>query len=365
MIETPATGAADALSWEPIDLTSVLDGTYRVEPPTHMKRSDGAALLYPGKVHSLQGETESFKSFIMHAEISKALGIGLRVLLIDFESDQATVVNRLRMLGAATEDIGANLHYIRPEVTPYNRTGEWDAWAQLMGNRYSLAVIDGVTEAFAVYGVKSIDNDEVTTWGRMVPRQIAQNTGAAVVVVDHVTKSEEGRGRFAIGAQAKMSYLTGASYTAEVIKPGGVGMRGEIALRVGKDRPGQVRPYGGGWRKSDRTQEVALAVIDSTTDGQIRYSLEPPRSITESLNDSKPVETMTAVCKAIEDATTPPSFRTINADVRGSQYAIKESIENLIADGFVRVEAGPNNSMRHHLLKPYPDPDTPSLKLAV
>lgn len=78
----------------------------------------------------------------------------------------------------------------------------------MLARPYDLAVIDGVTEAFAVFGVSSVDNDEVTTWGRQVPRKIAQRTGAAVVVVDHVTK---GRGRFAIGAQAKMSYLTGAS----------------------------------------------------------------------------------------------------------------------------------------------------------
>lgn len=353
----------EAPSWEPIDLTDVLNGNYRVDPPTFMKRTDSAALLYPGKVHAFQGEPESGKSLVAQAEIAQILKHGLKALLIDFESDQGTVVDRLRKLGVSPEQIRANLHYVRPEVSPINLTAEWDAWEKLMGNSYALAVIDGVTEAFAVYGVKSVDNDEVTRWGRLVPRQIAQRTGAAVVVVDHVTKDTEGRGRFAIGAQAKMSYLTGASYSVEVVAPIGVGMAGKLALRIGKDRPGLVRPYGGQWRKSDRTQEIALAVIDSTTAGQISYSLDPPRSVTESLTDSKPLELMRAVAEAIKDSPTAPSFRSINSAVRGSQYAVKEAIENLIAEGYVRVETGERNTQRHHMLKPYPN--TEALKIAV
>lgn len=362
MTDTPEEETAP--SWEPIDLTAVLNGTYRVEPPTHMKRTDSAALLYPGKVHALQGEPESGKSLVMQAEIAQILMQGLKALLIDFESDQGTVVDRLRKLGVTPQQIRDNLHYVRPEVSPYNLTSEYAAWALLLGNQYTLAVIDGVTEAFAVYGVKSVDNDEVTRWGRDVPRQLAQRTGAAVVVVDHVTKDAESRGRFAIGAQAKMSYLTGASYSVEVVAPIGVGMAGKLAIRVGKDRPGLVRPYGGQWRKSDRTQEIALAVIDSTTAGQISYTLEPPRSVTDSLKDTKPLELMQAVADAIRDSPNPPSFRSINSAVRGSQYAVKEAIENLIAEGHVRVDTGERNAQRHHLLKPYPE-NTDALKIAV
>lgn len=233
---------ADRATWAPIDLTSVLDGTYKAEPPRFMKRTDGVGLLYPGKVHSIQGEPESGKSMVMHAVIAEALGQGLRVLLLDFESDEGTVINRLKLLGAKPENIQANLDYIRPDVRPYEVAAEREEWNQILKSRYSLAVIDGVTEAFAVFGVKSIDNDEVTSWGRMVPRMIASRTGAAVVVVDHVTKNADSRGRFAIGAQAKMSYLTGTAYTVEVLTPIGVGMCGKLALRVCKDRPGLVRP---------------------------------------------------------------------------------------------------------------------------
>jgi hypothetical protein len=359
--ETPE----DLSSWVPIDLRSVLDGTYKVEPPTFMKRTDGAALLYPGKVHSIQGESESGKSMVMHAVIAEAISHGLRVLLLDFESDQGTVINRLRMLGAKPEHILANLDYLRPDVSPFEIAKEREQWHGILKNRYALAILDGVTEAFAVFGVKSIDNDEVTAWGRMVPRMIANRTGAAVAVVDHVTKDADSRGRFAIGAQAKMSYLTGASYTVEVVAPIGVGMAGKLALRVGKDRPGLVRPYGGQWRKSDRTQEIAIAAIDSTDGRTIRYTLEPPRTDAQGVDRTRLDQTMLDVAQAIQDAPRPPSFRTINASVRGGQELIREALTALEADGYIRVEHGAKNSKLHHRLKPYPDPDTHNLKIAV
>lgn len=187
-------------------------------------------------------------------ETTRQISAGHRCRYIDFESDAASVISRLLMMGASAAEISENLDYIRPDVDPVTFTDENAEWGQILQNEYAMAVIDGVTEAFAVYGVKSIDNDEVSAWGRRVPRKLASRPGAAVVVVDHVTKSAEGRGRFAIGAQAKLSYLTGAAYMVEILVPVGVGMVGQIALRVGKDRPGQVRPVSGECRKSDRTQ---------------------------------------------------------------------------------------------------------------
>ena len=327
----------------------MLNGTYKVQPPTYMQRTDGVALLYPGKVNGVHGESESGKSLLMHAVTAQELAAGRRVLFIDFESDQATVVTRILMLGATTQQISENLDYIRPECNPHALTAERQAWEQLMQTRYSLAVIDGVTEAFSVYGVGSMDNDEVSAWGRSVPRQIAQRTGAAVVLIDHVTKSSENRGRFAIGAQAKMSYLTGASYSVEVIAPIGVGMAGKLAIRIGKDRPGLVRPYGGEWRKSDRTQEVAVALIDSTDGKGINYALMPPRDFVDTTTQDKHAQLGEDILKAIQDAPTPPSFRTLDAAVRGNQGAKRAAIQELITTGRIETYPGPKNATLHRI----------------
>ena len=95
------------------------------------------------------------------------------------------------------------------------------------------------------------------------------------MLIDHVTKNSDSRGRFAIGAQAKLAGLDGAAYTIEVRKPLGRGMEGALSVRVAKDRPGAVRPNCGAYRASDRTQEAAYVVVDSTAaDGHRR-----PRSV--------------------------------------------------------------------------------------
>lgn len=361
MTESPTAVQA---SWAPIDLTSVLNGTYKVQPPTYMLRTDSAALLYPAKVHSVHGESESGKSMLMHAVAAQEIQAGRDVLLIDFESDQGTVGNRLIMLGASPGNITAHLSYVRPDCNPFAITEEGEAWRGMLNRSFSLAVIDGVTEAFSIFGVKSIDNDEVTTWGRMVPRQIAEKTGAAVVVIDHVTKDSEGRGRFAIGAQAKMSYLTGASYSVEVIQPLGVGMAGKLAIRIGKDRPGLVRPHGGTWRKSDRTQEIAVALIDSTDRKTIQYTLVPPREAVESPQVVRHEELMRQICEAIQDAPNPPSFRTLDAAVRGRADDKRAAIAELITTEHITTTPGPNRSTLHHPVKAYTR-DTLKLKKAV
>jgi hypothetical protein len=322
-----------------------------------MARTDGNYLLYRGMVHSFQGESESGKSMVSQAEVARQLRRGNRCLYVDFESDPVTIVNRLLMLGATKDDILRNLHYVNPENNPAMFSEESYAWEQLLKARYTLAVIDGVTEAFAVFGVKSIDNDEVTVWGRTVPRRLASKTGAAVVVIDHVTKSSDGRGRFAIGAQAKMSYLTGASYMVEVVSPIGVGMSGKLALRVAKDRPGQVRPISGEWRKSDRTQETAVITIDSTHEGEIRYAVNPPRHVDNGRHD----ELMQRISETIEQAPSPPSVRTILGAVRGTQETVRAALNLLIDEGFIRVEAGSRNSQKHFIVKPYREHPEPEL----
>ena len=96
------------------------------------------------------------------------------------------------------------------------------------------------------------------------PARIAARTGAAVGLIDHVTKDPTSRGRWAIGGQAKMSGLTGASYMVEVARIFGEGLCGEVVLRLGKDRPGTLKRHCGPVRKSDKTQEAARIVIDST-----------------------------------------------------------------------------------------------------
>ena len=258
-------------SWSRIDLTAVLDGSIEPARPTMMPRTDGACLVYPGLVHSVHGESESGKSWIVQHESSRQLRAGGRVLYIDAESDPVAVVSRLRLLGCTPEQITQGFDYRRPETRP---DMDLEGWEDMMSRRYDFAVIDGVTDAMSLFGRGSNDNDDIATWMRLFPRQLARATGAAVVLVDHVTKSTDGRGRFAIGGQAKMASLDGAAYSVDVVDPMGVGLKGRLRLRVAKDRPGQVRGLGSK-ASADRTQHVADFVLDSTGD-TLSATLWPP-----------------------------------------------------------------------------------------
>lgn len=348
-------------SWKPIDLTNHLNGTHKALEPSIMAREDGAFLLYPGKVHTFQGESESGKSMVAQAETARQLVMGEKCLYIDFESDASTVVDRMLKIGATTKQISENLHYINPEVTP-EAIDDLRAWGEILNSKYTLVVIDGVTEAFAVWGVKSIDNDEVTKWGRSVPRKIADSTGAAVLLIDHVTKSTEGRGRFALGAQAKMSYLTGASYTVEVISPLGVGMAGKLSLRIGKDRPGRVRPHSGDYRQSDRSQEAAVVSIDSTDPQWILYRLHKP--LPKLQGADKQQELMDRVLDYISECAAAGkkdlSFNNINKTVRGNEDSIRKAIGELVSAGRITVTQRGQSNL-HNLAPTVSDQALPSI----
>src|SRR5665648_344953 len=109
---------ADIPSWQPVDLTSYLDGTHTPVVPTLLERTDGICLFYPGLVHSLHGESESGKSLVAQYLAAQQIKAGNDVLFIDFESDAATVTDRLLMLGATPEAIREHFHYIHPEADP-------------------------------------------------------------------------------------------------------------------------------------------------------------------------------------------------------------------------------------------------------
>lgn len=264
-------------SWAPVDLGPFLDGSWEPEQPTMLKRTDGRFLIYPGLVHDFHGESESGKSLVAQALCAELMLQGQQVVYLDFESGPGPVAGRMMSLGVHPEILRALFTYIRPEVNPY-ALAEVDAFRDLLTTRPALVIIDGVTDALVQSGVGSKENDEITRWHRAVPRMITNRTGAALILIDHVSKDAE-RGRFAIGGSAKMATIDGASYTVEMVEPIGRGLRGSVVLRIGKDRPGTIRPHCGQWRAKDRTQEAATMVIDSTADpNRILFTLVPPAS---------------------------------------------------------------------------------------
>lgn len=346
-------GSSDG-GWDPIDLSDFYNGDHEPPTATLLLREDGVGLLYPGMTHSLHGESESGKSMVAQAEAVFQAEAGNRVLYLDYEADPGSVVERLRLMGLTRDGLGC-IDYLRPEVDFGSSESTQSAFDVLMGQRYGLAVIDGVTEALLQAPVKARStgglggNDDVAAWHNRLPRLIAERTGAAVVQIDHVAKGPDG-GRFAIGGQAKMASITGAAYLCMPVSPLGRGQVGELALYVAKDRHGYVRPRSGPMDKN-RLQLTASVSVDGTDGLQVTLS-QPPAEARES-QDWRPTEIMERVSAYLAEADSPPTGNRIISEVSGKTANIKTAIKELVVGGYVATTNGPNRSVLHTSVKPY------------
>jgi hypothetical protein len=332
--------------WAPVDLTEILAGDFEPERATLLERDDGQCLLYPARVHSMHGESESGKSMMAQKSGATEIEAGHDVLYLDYESDARSVVARLIALGASREKIGRHLFYLNPDVAPgVDPAG----LALLLARRYTLAVIDGVTDALCISGHSGLSNEDVTLWLLQLPKRIAKATGAAVIMVDHVVKNPESQGRFAIGGQAKMAGLTGAAYTVDVKSPLGRGLVGMLTLRIGKDRPGGVRPSCGSYRKTDRTQLAAVVTFDATDPEHIVVTVGAPGAESGEAGTGawRPTALMERVSDAIAAATGPVTYTHIRDRVSGKREHVRTATDALIAEGYVTTADGMRGAVLH------------------
>ena len=346
----------NANGWQPVDLTSYLDGTHASPVATIMCRTDGVGLLYPGMTHSIHGESESGKSMIVQAEVAKLLGSGERVLYLDYEADPGSMVERLRLMGVTDAQMGL-LVYVQPEVDYGARPSTEAAFESLVSGTYALAVIDGVTEALAQAPAKLRStgglggNDDITVWHDHLPRVLARRTGAAVVLVDHVAKGPDA-GRFALGGQAKMATMTGAAYLVRVTAPLGRGLIGEVDMYVAKDRHGYIRSKAVGEFTKDRLQLITTAIVNGTN-GQLSVELRMPPAA--SSHDDKlhmTMELVSTYLRALPEGHPGAGVAMVKRDVSGNDQHIADALKALVARGFVEKDYRGQSSF-HRSVRPF------------
>lgn len=339
-------------AWTPVDVRQLLAGGLEPLRPTLMPRSDNRCLLYPGRTHSFSGESGSGKSWLAQWATAQALQAGGLCLYLDYESGAASVVARLRALGC-TDDQIARLTYVNPDAAP---TGE--AFESLLRSEhgFTLAVVDGVTEALALSGLSgdslTNNNDAVTRWHAMLPKRIATETGAAVVQVDHVTKSKDGRGGYAIGGQAKRASITGAAYVVVPRETFGRGRAGWFDLYVSKDREGFVLGAPDG-ADTATGKHVGRVTVSSTQDGE-RVGLEVLAPLPNSADDQAGslMARVAAFLAELPHGHEGASTNTVKREVTGNEAQIGQALAALVSAGYVAKKAK-GQSMLHRLVKPY------------
>jgi KaiC/GvpD/RAD55 family RecA-like ATPase len=223
-------------SWIPKEI-----GDYELEAdvqPTMLKREDGNFILYPGKINAIFGESESGKTWVALEAVRQELNRGNTVFYIDFEDSARGILNRLKTLKTPTERFKAFM-YANPD-TPFTPAVSEALMASLAEYKPSLVVVDGVNAAMNLMGLDLEKNKDATHFSQTILRPL-RTFGSGILTIDHVTKSKDTRGNYAIGAQAKRADIDGVAVSVAVEQPFGRGIDGALSLTVTKDRPGFVR----------------------------------------------------------------------------------------------------------------------------
>lgn len=164
--------------------------------------------------------------------------------------------------------------------------------------------------------------------------------GPAVVVLDHVIKSDDG-GLWPIGSQRKRAAITGAQYMQRTVKAFSKDEAGRAVLTCAKDRHGCYRA---GQRVAElhvtpkpEGPDIALETVEPLKPG------EPFR----------PTVLMQRVSDVLEVAGEQLSYRAIQDRVKGNKDATALAVARLIAEGNITTTPGPRRATLHHLVRAF------------
>ena len=331
-------------SWYPKPLD--LEGAIEEPEPEFLSRNDGHRLFYRGKINALLGESESGKTWVALLAVKQALEIAQKVIYLDFEDSGKGILSRLRSLGVEDRRF-ENFTYANPDqnLTLEERLDLVDALAEIQPE---LIIVDGVNAAMTLLNLELTSNRDATFFSQQLLKPLA-SSGACVITIDHVPKSKDNRGNYAIGAQAKRADINGAAIAVEVSLPFGKGMNGELNLKVTKDRPGAVREH------SKEAKFAGTVQLKSTSDGKVSMIIESPQMTSGSR--TRPTHLMEEVSKVLEASTSPLSKNAVEKAIKGKAEWVRIAIQNLIDEKFIGIENGARNALNLKLLRQYREAD--------
>jgi hypothetical protein len=250
-------------SWIPEFINA--DNIFDEPEPSILRRADGHHIFYAGKINALFGESESGKTWIALEAVRQELEKNNTVFYLDFEDSVRGIYNRLNTLGADLRHFKTFL-YSNPSE-PLTQGAREALLTRIDEYKPSLIVVDGVNAAMNVMGLDLEKNKDATSFSQEVLRPMRLHN-AAIITIDHVTKSKDNRGNYAIGAQAKRADIDGCAVAVEVEIAFGRGIDGALALKVTKDRPGFVRAI------CQEGKNLGVANIKALELGGIKITLE-------------------------------------------------------------------------------------------
>lgn len=358
-------------SWRFEDLTQLASGVELPPTPTVFQREDGQGLFYRGAVNDLHGEPGCGKSMIAQIATAQELKADRDVIYIDYEDSARNVVKRLLLLGVSGEQIIGHLHYVRPSAKPSSPTS-LGGWRETLdyADTATLAIIDGVTSCLAYAGLDSNSGDDIAAWYNTMPRLISA-CGPAVVLIDHVVKSKDNRGRYAGGSMQKLALIDGISYSVDMTKPVGKGVRGTIVIKSGKDRISEIEEHCAvSWSSNgSHLREAARIEINSTDPKLMRVTIARPNMMpsdetTRQRGLERPTGLMEKISRIIENAPEEPNQTEIIELLKDDGSSARKTtvltaINRLLEGEWISNRSGRNNRNIYASVRPYRQMDDP------
>jgi hypothetical protein len=328
-----------------VDVAAAMEGDLEQPTPTQLRRSDGVGLLYPGGSHAIHGEPEAGKTFLALEAARQEVNAGRSVIMLDYESSGVVAAGRLLALNVDADRVREHFIYLQwPHLD-----GLGLAQLASLGAKYSpsLVVVDSMAKALAAQGLDEDRAPDVLGWFTTVGRVL---NGSTLLLLDHVTKANDQRGRWARGSSAKLGEVD-AAFTMRVDHPWSRQQPGRARLVVSKDRHGAIGPSG---------STVAVIHFEPVAQGEImEIRIDPPAesepwhgptdcmaACRDLLADMAPQELSQ---KAVEDG-----LRRIERGFRAE--TVRDALERLAADPAapVTVRTGSRNARLYRHREPDP-----------
>ena len=181
----------NAVSWEVLNLTAS-----RFAEPSEPPWLCG--LIYRGKRHAISGPPEAAKTLAALTIALEAIRARDLVAFIDFESGPAETRRLLEDLGATPAELD-NVIYIEADGPP----DASDLERHIIAQGADLVIIDAAAGAYEASGLSENDRGDIERFARMWIQPLWR-AGIATILIDHVVKNSDSRGKFAIGGERKL-----------------------------------------------------------------------------------------------------------------------------------------------------------------
>lgn len=334
-------------SWDPVDLASIVkgvrDGSIKDPvPEVGVMPATGRGLFYRASVNGIAGDSNSGKSWTALVTCVSEMAKGGHALYFDYEDSPQALVQRLVALGASDEDIVQRFHYVKPEAkfTPQAR----NALAGLLATHSPVViVIDSTGEGLSVQGANPNADEEVAAWFRAMPRWLADQ-GAAVVLLDHVPKASDGD-TSPVGSHRKRAAITGAQYIQRVKSPFSKNRAGCSELLVSKDRRGTYA----------KGESVAELHVDAQAEGCIAW-LAPAGALSAGevirTRILRFLQQFEADWQGDKGEFAGVAKGTVRTNVQGTNQLIDAALDSLVEEGLVIRTTGSTSGIYHRLALP-------------